>query len=317
MIKDFKLQIIEDVVIENDIIPGLNGLQINYNSSIGNKPDIIDPDDLGSLAYDDAVEKAKLGTSILEGGYLKTGFVDASRIDTGVLNADRIAVGDINTSLLNNDAGWTDDSAVSSLSSSLGNMAYEDLVEAAKLGTTVISGGYIRSSLLTADNIKTGSLTGRRVQTHSDNYTGVKLGTVGSDTGIFVYGQTFRLLDTSGNLYGYIGGYGGYYNIATYNNRNMLLDAGSATIHFYSHAAPLTDGGKNLGYYNYRWGNCYTLNLTFQDGYYLNKSGNVLQANGFTNFYINGHTFRPVGFTFKDGSGNNKYIVVLATNDPI
>ena len=133
MPQDFKLQIIEDVVIENDIIPGLNGLQINYNSSIGNKPDIIDPDDLGSLAYDDAVEKAKLGTSILEGGYLKTGFVDASRIDTGVLNADRIAVGDINTSLLNNDAGWTDDSAVSSLSSSLGNMAYEDLVEAAKL----------------------------------------------------------------------------------------------------------------------------------------------------------------------------------------
>ena len=100
MPQDFKLQIIEDVVIETDIIPGLNGSQINYNSSIGNKPDIIDPDDLGSLAYDDAVEKAKLGTSILEGGYLKTGFVDASRIDTGTLNANRIAANSITTSKL-------------------------------------------------------------------------------------------------------------------------------------------------------------------------------------------------------------------------
>jgi hypothetical protein len=91
MIKDFKLQIIEDVVIENDIIPGLNGLQINYNSSIGNKPDINNPDNLGLLAFEDAVQKAKLGTTIVDGGYLVTGMINASRIDTGTLNADRIA----------------------------------------------------------------------------------------------------------------------------------------------------------------------------------------------------------------------------------
>ena len=66
-------------------------MQINYNSSIGNKPDIIGPDDLGLLAFEDAVEKAKLGTTIIDGGYLVTGMINASRIDTGTLNADRIA----------------------------------------------------------------------------------------------------------------------------------------------------------------------------------------------------------------------------------
>lgn len=100
MPQDFKLQIIEDVVIETDIIPGLNGLQINYNSSIGNKPDIINPDDLGLLAFEDAVEKAKLGTTIVDGGYLVTGMINASRIDTGTLNADRIATNSITASKL-------------------------------------------------------------------------------------------------------------------------------------------------------------------------------------------------------------------------
>jgi len=46
-----------------------------------------------------------------------------------------------------------------------GDMAYEDLVEASKLGTTIISGGYIKTTLLTATNIVTGTLTGRTVQT--------------------------------------------------------------------------------------------------------------------------------------------------------
>ena len=46
-----------------------------------------------------------------------------------------------------------DVSSIESTISSLGNMAYEDLVEKAKLGTTVISGGYIVSSLLLASDI--------------------------------------------------------------------------------------------------------------------------------------------------------------------
>jgi len=40
----------------------------------------------------------------------------------------------------------------------LGSMAYEDVVELAKLGQTIIEGGYIKSDLLTADNIVVGDL---------------------------------------------------------------------------------------------------------------------------------------------------------------
>ena len=49
-------------------------------------------ENLGDMAYEDAVERAKLGETVIEGGYLKTGFVDASRIDTGTLNAEAVTV---------------------------------------------------------------------------------------------------------------------------------------------------------------------------------------------------------------------------------
>jgi len=45
-------------------------------------------------------------------------------------------------------------------SASAGDLAYQDLVGAALLDNTVIVGGYIKTSLLTADNITTGTLTG-------------------------------------------------------------------------------------------------------------------------------------------------------------
>lgn len=49
-------------------------------------------DSLGDMAYEDAVEISKLGETIIEGGYLKTGLVDATRIDTGTLNANRVKI---------------------------------------------------------------------------------------------------------------------------------------------------------------------------------------------------------------------------------
>lgn len=51
----------------------------------------------------------------------------------------------------------------SSLANSLGDLAWDDMVESAKLGTTIIQGGYIRTELLTADNIVTGTLSADRV----------------------------------------------------------------------------------------------------------------------------------------------------------
>ena len=46
-----------------------------------------------------------------------------------------------------------------------GNMAYENLVELAKLGNTVISGGYLQTILINADVIQAGTITGRTIRT--------------------------------------------------------------------------------------------------------------------------------------------------------
>jgi len=63
-------------------------------------------------------------------------------------------------------------------SGSFGNMAWEDVVEKAKLGTTIISGGYIKSSLLTANNIVTGTLNASVVNVTNLNASNITAGTL-------------------------------------------------------------------------------------------------------------------------------------------
>jgi hypothetical protein len=85
-----------------------------------------------------------------------------------------------------------------------GDLAYEDLVGAALLDSTVISGGYIITSLLTADNIIAGTLTGRTVQTSS---SGIRTVLDSSDDKIkFMSGSTvwgFILPQAFGTLNGF------------------------------------------------------------------------------------------------------------------
>jgi hypothetical protein len=49
-------------------------------------------DNIGDMAYEDAVELAKLGDTIVEGGYLQTILINADRIDTGTLNAGNVTI---------------------------------------------------------------------------------------------------------------------------------------------------------------------------------------------------------------------------------
>lgn len=77
-----------DTIINGKVTIGSNTIfEDGYDPS-----EKMDKVDLGDLAFEDAVEKAMLGTTIIEGGYLKTGFVDASRIDTGTINANQINI---------------------------------------------------------------------------------------------------------------------------------------------------------------------------------------------------------------------------------
>ena len=50
------------------------------------------------------IEVAKLGTTVIEGGYIKTGLVNASNINVGTLAADRIAAGSITADKIATDA---------------------------------------------------------------------------------------------------------------------------------------------------------------------------------------------------------------------
>lgn len=60
----------------------------------------------------------------------------------------------------------------------LGDMAYEDVVELAKLGQTIIEGGYIKTELLTADNIRTGSLGANQIDVNELSAITASLGTI-------------------------------------------------------------------------------------------------------------------------------------------
>jgi len=95
----------------------------------------------------------------------------------------------------------------------VGEMAYEDMVEKAKLGTTIVEGGYIKSSLITADNILVGTLSGNRI------YGGTITGTIFSQaggkvvldsSGITIKGEEIYFKTSGGlprgSIYGDVGG---------------------------------------------------------------------------------------------------------------
>ncbi|HQE04489.1 MAG TPA: hypothetical protein PLI26_08980, partial [Bacillota bacterium] len=52
-------------------------------------------DSLGDMAFEDQVELAKLGSTIVQGGYLQTIKINAASITAGTISSDRIASGSI------------------------------------------------------------------------------------------------------------------------------------------------------------------------------------------------------------------------------
>jgi hypothetical protein len=122
---------------------------------------------------------------------------------------------------------------------SAGNLAYlntvgnaqidNGAVEDAKLGTTVIVGGYIKTTLLTADNIQAGTLTGRTVRTAS---SGTRIVLSGATNEIQIYnGSTLRAL-------GYQNGW------SYYNSSSVEIGAIYASGSDFLLAADLTSTGK-------------------------------------------------------------------------
>ena len=260
-------------------------------------------------------------TTLINGGKIVTGSINASSMVVGSLRqvftstpTTPYAVGDLWS------AGSSGDLKRCINARTSGSYVSSDWDLASKYtddsNTTTIIGNTVTTSYLNAKNITAaGVVTGALLQTESGSYAGAKMSS--SLGGIVIYGQTLQVRDTSNTLYGSIGGFNGYFNITAVAGRNMLIGADSASVIFQNDAIPLYTNSANLGNSSFRWGNVYTSNIDFASGYYLNKSGSSFQINGFDNLYIASYTFRPVGITFKDGSGVNRYIVVLANDDPV
>lgn len=320
-VKQFELDFVEynPIIIED--IPGISDIALDYSASIGgaekpedgadvtsNNPQNVDwLNDAGDLATLDTVDTAQIVNGAVEKVKMALLSVDADILAASAVTENKLYTGAVTVNKLASNA-------VTSVKILAG------AVIAGKIAANAVTANEINVSLLSAisaniGTVTAGTVTGVLIQTSASSNTGVKMSSALG--GIVIYGQTLELRDTSNVLYGHIGGSGGYFNIKTESNRNILLDADAGTIHFGSEAAPLNDLGSNLGFYNFRWGNCFTANVTFQNGYYLNKNGNNLKLNGLNRIEIDGGTFRRVGFTFKDGSGINKYIEVLATADPV
>lgn len=82
-------------------------------------------------------------------------------------------------------------SNLTTLTNNLGDVAYEDLIELSKLGTTVVDGGYIKTDLLDVDTILgvdatfSGTVTGATINGTTINSTTINGGSINGTTGTF------------------------------------------------------------------------------------------------------------------------------------
>lgn len=141
---------------------------------------------LGSLAFDNAVELAKLGTTVIQGGFIRTGLIDAARIDTGVLNASRVSIGAGTTfatgyNPLEKETPTGAQAKVNVLQNALGTLAYESVVERARLGNTIIQGGFLATDLIQAGTVVAGSVVTNWVYAGNINASQITAGTISAN----------------------------------------------------------------------------------------------------------------------------------------
>jgi hypothetical protein len=118
---------------------------------------------------------------------------------------------------------------------SLGNIAYADMISQAMLDTTIIAGGYIKSSLLTASNIITGTLSADRIDT-SGLYA-ERLYAPGYDANYMSLGS------------------GSFFDLIMYQSNSEIFriyDAGSSIV-LMSHETPFLESGDGYTYAYNTW----------------------------------------------------------------
>lgn len=113
----------------------------------------------------------------------------------------------------------------------LGNMAFEDLVEASKLGTTIVEGGYLKTILIDAQYITAGTLVGRTVKAKGTG-SGVDVWLSSSSGSVDFYSgaslKGYIVVDINGNLL--IDADDSIYIVANGSGDDIYLEAGDATL---------------------------------------------------------------------------------------
>lgn len=240
---------------------------------------------LGDMAYEDIVELAKLGSTIIQGGYIKTTLINAAALVIG--SGQVTGLGDLATM---NEAQINYLNILNT--PNLGDLAYEDLVELSKLGSTIVLGGYIKTNLLDVDEIfsqnitATGTITGVTLRTAATGQRVVISGT--STTYYSQYDQNV------GSIYGYDNGLIGLLTIA---GTNIRLSGNISTV------GDLGVTG-NLGATGY-------LSITGTDGIYLGGDVNLFRSSANNLNTAIGDNFNVGGNLTITGSGgaNGDFVV--------
>ncbi len=251
------------VAIYRKGIVGANGAQVTFSidATTGNASF------LGTIT-------AGLGSSVDWSYIQNVAIVNADIVN---LSADKINAGTLLVGYT--EAKCTDPNADQTSANAQPSTWLSTAVEAAKLGTTVIVGGYIKTSLLTADNIQTGTLSACTIDADAittGTITGRKFRTSSGDARAEMvvagdYANQFVLYN-GGTMIGRIKNYVSYFDIwapagAGYgidlrigdNSVINLSDTlpGAPIVKVNALLRPLTTSSKDLGSSSYRWDNLY------------------------------------------------------------
>lgn len=115
---------------------------------------------LGDMAFEDQVELAKLGTTIVSGGYLQTIKINAASITTGTIAAARIAAESITASKIRAKTITADQIKNSAVDS---NILGDGSVITVKLASQAVTGAKIAAEAVTASKIAAGAITAGKI----------------------------------------------------------------------------------------------------------------------------------------------------------
>lgn len=186
---------------------------------------------LGDLAFEDAVEKAKLGTTVIDGGYIVTGMINASRIDTGTLSADRLSVSELNA-----------------LEIKAGSVDAEDIT-----GTTITGKTIVGSTLTTASSgsrVEVGTGVNQRVDFYigSSFIGGIQSDNVSASNFVTVFGGTNNHLNLNSGVYAE--------DATLRGNSTVGIRAGSE-VRSFADFVPGSNASYYLGTSSRRWDRAY------------------------------------------------------------